>query len=237
MARVTCQQTCLEVSQLWSPISPKTRLIWFDGQWGRLVYPLNLQKTYVTSLGKFVTLLELCGEVCSSCWLAWGWAPGPWRQVRVSRSLDVDRGGGRTEGPTYSGTSLRTSERLIYINLFSTVYKAQFKIHKHSLNGWNTSFRMKDFDWTFNRICADSCCARDTGARVDTRSQSRAAPPRPPPRPRSQGCHHTPGRDWDRHSPGDNTQALETWNTLYLRLDIWTTRSCPHISAPLTELT
>ena len=62
---VTCLKTCLKVSQLWHEITPKTGLIWFDGQWGLLVYPLGLQKTYVTSLVKFSTLLELRGEVCT----------------------------------------------------------------------------------------------------------------------------------------------------------------------------
>ena len=62
----TCHvpETCLKVSQLWHGKTQKTRLIWFDGQWGLQVYPLSLQKTCVTSLGEFSTLLELRGEVC-----------------------------------------------------------------------------------------------------------------------------------------------------------------------------
>ena len=31
---------------------------------GLLIHPLRLQKTYVTSLVEFSTLIELCGEVC-----------------------------------------------------------------------------------------------------------------------------------------------------------------------------
>ena len=42
----------------------KTWILWFDGQWGLQVYPLSFQKTYVTSLVKFSTLIELRGEVC-----------------------------------------------------------------------------------------------------------------------------------------------------------------------------
>ena len=44
-----------------------TTTIWFDGQWGLQVYPLSLQKTYVTSPEEFSTLLELRGEVCLFC--------------------------------------------------------------------------------------------------------------------------------------------------------------------------
>ena len=67
LPRVTCLKTCLEVSQLWYEITPKTRNIWFDGQWGLLVYHLSIQKIYVTSLVEFSTLLERRGEVWTSC--------------------------------------------------------------------------------------------------------------------------------------------------------------------------
>ena len=60
-AHVTCPKTCLKVSQLWRKITPKTWLIWLDGQWGLLVYPLSLQKTYVTSPVKFSTLRVYLG--------------------------------------------------------------------------------------------------------------------------------------------------------------------------------
>ena len=65
VARVTCPETCLKVFQLLGQKSPKDGLIWFDWQWGLLICPLGLLKTYVTSLGEFSKLIEACGEVCA----------------------------------------------------------------------------------------------------------------------------------------------------------------------------
>ena len=94
--RVTCLKTCLKVSQLLHEITPKTLIIWFDGQWGLLLYPL--MKTYVTSLVEFSTLLELCGEVCTIIQICYyyyhdfratspiGWPqPGPQPSTRLAQ--------------------------------------------------------------------------------------------------------------------------------------------------------
>ena len=54
----------LKGPQLWHEVTPNAGIIWFDSQWGLLVYPLSLRKMYVTSLVEFSTFLELCGEVC-----------------------------------------------------------------------------------------------------------------------------------------------------------------------------
>ena len=56
---------CLKVCQLFGQKSLKTWLIWFDGQWGLLVWPLTFSKIYATLLDQFSKLIEPPGEVCN----------------------------------------------------------------------------------------------------------------------------------------------------------------------------
>ena len=74
-ARVTCLKTCLKVSQLYSAISLKTRLVWFHGQFPPLTRCLMVLETLSDPQHKLFYIYLCSGplwhsHLCSKTWIA-----------------------------------------------------------------------------------------------------------------------------------------------------------------------